>query len=206
MWFRMDPAAPGAPLITLAKESNLTIAYSCHLPSGTSTVKTPSLIFPDRSMASSRLPMGSGARQMETNSGVRRGLTIVTPGSNSLKRWNIEISSGSPAGTSLAYVSSTSALSSLGRLSAPNGHPDPMMRSHRIPSLSASSNTTFSMSIHSSLSHFNGLVSKVSSPAGNSIGLISTPPIPASFMMRSSRTSSFSLTRSPFHHHLTKGR
>ena len=38
------------------------------------------------------------------------------------------------------------------------------------------------------------------------MGLISTPPMPASFKRRNSRTSSVESTLSPFHHQRTKGR
>src|SRR5882757_8673874 len=41
---------------------------------------------------------------------------------------------------------------------------------------------------------------------GNLIGLISTPPMPASFIRRSSRANSVFSTLSPFHHQRTKGR
>src|SRR5882724_619724 len=38
------------------------------------------------------------------------------------------------------------------------------------------------------------------------MGLISTPPMPAPFITSNSRNASWLVTRSPFHHHLTKGR
>ncbi len=85
------------------------------------------------------------------------------------------------------------------------GQPDPTIISQIMPLSLAPCNATFSISIHSSDNHCRVSYPTGSEPKGNLIGLISTPPIPASFITSNSLSISSAFSRSPFHHHRTKG-
>ena len=200
MWSTIAPDAPGAPFITLANERQRISAYS--MPFSCSNLRV-SPLGSGNGFISFMLVMESGATHSATNSNTRSGLGTVTLGSTarySCSRVRVSLDRG------LAYVSITCPRSSMGRLSIPIGHPEPTSRSHSIPSRLASCMAIRSMSIHSSLNHIREAFPTESHRfAGNSMGLISTPPMPASCNSRNSRTISALSTLSPFHHHLTKG-
>src|SRR5665647_79313 len=99
----------------------------------------------------------------------------------------------------------TCARSSPLSVSAPKGQPEPTIKSQVISSFLASAKVTCNMLIHSSLNQVRDFFPKSSPVDVNEIGLISTPPIPASFNKCNSLTSSLASTLSPFHHHRTKG-
>ena len=160
----------------------------------------------DRSITPSRPSIGSGTSLRASSSNVRPGKGTVTPGSTVLKIAKREISNVVGPSSFCASISTTCARSSPLRNSPPKGQPEPTIRSQVMSSFFASSKVAFSASIHSSLSHVSERLPMSLSSSAIPIGLISTPPIPAAFMTRSSRRNSSGSTLSPFHHQRTNGR
>src|SRR5580658_1429976 len=100
----------------------------------------------------------------------------------------------------------TRLLSSAASQGAPNGQPEPTMRSQVIPREAASPSVNRSSSSHAGLNQSTEAIPISAVLSGKAIGLISTPPKPASLSRRSSRANSAFSILSPFHHQRAKGR
>ena len=111
--------------------------------------------------------IGLGTSFSDMISNVRSGLTSVTPGSTVLNIVNFEISNVVGPSIFSASTNTTCARSSGVRSSEPKGQPEPTSRSQVMPIFFASSNVTFSASIHSSLSQRSDFLPRSSPVVGN---------------------------------------
>ena len=149
---------------------------------------------------------GSGTTFSSRISILRPVYGLKVAGSASLKISKSEISVFNGPSSFFTATTTTCARSSSSKNAAPKGNPVPAKRSQVRSSFLASVNVNFKRSTHSSLNHSTDSMPISYVLDGKEIGLISTPPIPASFKSLSSLASSDFSILLPFHHHLTKGR
>ena len=169
--------------------------------------KNSSPALSERSVISSVEVIGSGTSIIEMSAGFLPGHALLMAGPASRKISSREIDNSAGPLTFRTATTTICDLSSSPVFSEPKGQPEPTIRSQVISSFFASAKTSFSILHHSPLSHSRDVFPR-SSPSkrdGNATGLISTPPMPASFRRCNSLMSSSASTLFPFHHHLTKG-
>src|ERR1039458_5299384 len=200
------PSAPGAPLITAWNPRCCTRTLRMFSPAGTSSVRTPPV-----SCAVTSVPGANWSIRRGTSRRYRMLLSMdfhlecsVSSASASRSPSGIRTVPG-PVRRRVPRARMW-VCSSRVRNCPPKGHPEPTMLSTIMPRSRAPRTAVCSIPIQGLLSHSISGMPSGSSGLGKRMGLTSTPPMPAVWRRPSSRTISFSVSLSPFHHQRTNGR